>query len=134
MYTFQNKVNFMCVLLKITRLWRIFSKLVRNLFNYCVLGQPSIFFQILSMHLLPNMNVMLHIICMGSAAPPGAHRKRQNTKWKLLGHSGIKTHNLQICIAMIYQLSSPVFDVSCPIRFTLNIHEHVLPIPMYTLI
>ena len=32
---------------------------------------------------IPRMNAMLDFICMGQVELPGAHRKRQNTKWKI---------------------------------------------------
>ena len=39
----------------------------------------------------------IDFICMGPVNLPGAHRKRQNTKWKILAHSGIWTHKFEIC-------------------------------------
>ena len=37
---------------------------------------------ILFMHQLPQVNVMLDVICMGSVELRGAHQKWKNTKWK----------------------------------------------------
>ena len=62
-------------------------KLVHTNLNYCVLGTSAagIFFQIiiLSMHLLPRINVMVDFICMSSVHPQGAHEseKIQNEKF-----------------------------------------------------
>ena len=49
---------------------------------------------ILSMLLLPRMNVMLDFICMGPIDLPGTRRKRQNKKRKIRAH--IWTYNLDI--------------------------------------
>ena len=59
----------------------------------------------LSMHLLPRVNIMLDFICMGPADLPGAHGKRQNTKWKIIAHRGTQSHNLEICSLMLYRQS-----------------------------
>ena len=50
---------------------------------------------------------MLDLICMGPADLSGARRKRQNTKWKFLAHSGTRTHNPQFRSLMLYRLSWP---------------------------
>ena len=50
---------------------------------------------------------------------PGAHWKRQNTKWKILAHSGTRTHNLEVCSAVLYLLSYSGFDERYAIKVTL---------------
>ena len=50
---------------------------------------------------------MLDFICMGPVDLSGARRKRKNTKWKILAHSGTRTHNPEISSLMLYQLSYP---------------------------
>ena len=62
------------------------------------------------------MNVMLDFICMGPVDLQGAYRKRHNTKWKIQVHSVTRTYNLKICILMLYRLSYPGYDESCPIK------------------
>ena len=56
---------------------------------------------------------MLDFICMGPVDLPGARRKRQNTKWKILAHSGIQAHSPEICSQMLYWLSYADFVESC---------------------
>ena len=82
-----------------------YLKLERTYLNYRALATtndvapPPFFFQmtILSMHLLPRMNFMLDFICIGSVDLRGARGKRkQNTKWKILAHSGTRTQNLEL--------------------------------------
>ena len=54
---------------------------------------------ILSMHLLPRINVMFDFICMDSVDMRGARGKRKRiTKWKILAHSETRIHNLEIRI------------------------------------
>ena len=58
------------------------------------------------------MNDMLDFICMAPVNLPGARRKRQNAKWKILNHNGIRTHSPEIWSLMPYQLSYSDFDES----------------------
>ena len=57
---------------------------------------PPFFFQmiILFMYLYTSDDVMLDFICMVPVDLLGARRKRQNTKWKIIGHIGIQTHSM----------------------------------------
>ena len=71
---------------------------------------------------------MLDCICMGSADLPGARRKRQNTKLKIIGHDGTSAQKLDICSLMLYRLSYTRFDESCPIEITF------IRCTMYTLV
>ena len=64
---------------------------------------------------------MLDFICMGPVDLPGVRWKQQNTKWKILVHSGTGTHNLEIWSPMLYRLSYTGFDESCAIWMT-SIH------------
>ena len=50
---------------------------------------------------------MLDFICMGPVDLLGAHQKRQNTKWKILAHSGTRTHKPEVWSMMLYRLSYP---------------------------
>ena len=59
--------------------------------------------------ILPRMNVMLDFICMEPVDLPGSCRKRHDTKWKILAHSGTRTYNLEICSSMLFRLSSSGF-------------------------
>ena len=56
---------------------------------------------------VPRMDVMLDFICLGPVDLPGAHRKRQKTKWKILVQTGTRTHNPEIWSLMLYRLSRP---------------------------
>ena len=44
---------------------------------------------------------------MGPVDLPGARRKQQKTKWKILAHSGTRTHNPEFWSLMLYRLSKP---------------------------
>ena len=62
---------------------------------YC----DTIFFHItfLTMHPLPQMNIVLDFVCIGSVELRGTQSKRKkNTKWKFLAHIGIQTDNIEI--------------------------------------
>ena len=54
---------------------------------------------------IPLMDIMLDFICKGPVDLSGARRTRPNTKWKILAHSGTRTHNPQIRSLMLYRLS-----------------------------
>ena len=83
---------------------------MRTYFNYRVLGTTTVaIFSFkwsfsLSMHLLPRLNGILDFICMEPVDLPGVHQKRQNTNWKILAHSGTRTHNLEISSLVLYRL------------------------------
>ena len=77
--------------------------------------------------LVPRMNVMLEFISMATVDLPGARRKRQNTKRKILADSG--NHNLEISTGMLYRLSYPGLMKSVLLKWPLYIHA--LSIPMY---
>ena len=85
----------------------------------------------LSLSILLRMNVMLDLICMGPVDPAGAHRGRQNANEKVLPTVDSNPQPL-ICTLMLYGLSYPGFDESCPI--TVTFYMHVLLMPMYTLV
>ena len=59
---------------------------------------------------------MINFICMGPIDLPGAPRKRQNTKWKILSYSGTRTHNFEFSSQLRYRLSYPRFDEAWPIK------------------
>ena len=48
------------------------------------------------MHLLPRMNVMLDLICMGPAELRGASENQNYKKWKIPSRNGTRVHNLEI--------------------------------------
>ena len=75
----------------------------------------AIFFQriILSVHLSLRMNVKLDFICIGPVDLPGARRKRQNTKWKMLAQSGTRTYNIEIYSLMCHWIKWTVHITSC---------------------
>ena len=55
------------------------------------------------MKLLHRMNIILDLICMGPIdLSGGAHRKHQNTKYKILAINGTRSHNLEICSLVLY--------------------------------
>ena len=68
----------------------------------------AIFFQmvILSMHLLPRMNVMLDIIRLSRPIARSAW-KAKNAKWTILTHSRTRTHILEIRSQSFDRLTSP---------------------------
>ena len=52
------------------------------------------------------MDVMLDFICMGLVDLSGARREAKKIqKWKIIAHSGTRTHNPEISSLMLYQLS-----------------------------
>ena len=56
------------------------------------------------MHLLPRLNALLDLICMGLVDLPRACEKRKITKRKILANSGTRTHNLKIRSQTLYRL------------------------------
>ena len=74
-------------------------------FNQFTSRHLKLYFSLSQCTYIPRMDVMLDFIRMGSVDLSEARRKRQNTKWEMLAHSGIRTHNPQIRSLILYRLS-----------------------------
>ena len=92
-------------------MWTGTLKLVRTHLNYRALGTSTATVFLSNHHSLctyiPRMDVMLDFICMGPVDLPGARRKRQNTKCKILAHCGTRTHSPEIWSLVLYRLCYP---------------------------
>ena len=90
------------------------------------------FFSLSLCTFLTRMDVMLDFICMGPVDLPGARRKRQNTKWKILCPQW--DSNPQPFDSKSDALPTELAGIGECYSFKSPYYIHVLPILMYTLL
>ena len=95
-----------------------YLKLVRTVLNYRVLGTSTAtaFLSKWSFSpctYIPRMDVMLDFICIGPADLPGGVESYKNTKWKVLAHSGTRTHKSCACCQHANTRSGRMFGCVC---------------------